>query len=82
MEVVDFAGYTEGEKLAIAKQYLVPRQLEENGLAAEQLTLTDDAIREVITSYTREAGVRQLERELGRLARKVTRRIAAGEVDA
>ncbi|HEY5946437.1 MAG TPA: endopeptidase La [Kofleriaceae bacterium] len=81
MEVVDFAGYTEREKLVIAKSYLVPRQLEANGLAVDQLTLTDDAVREVITSYTREAGVRQLERELGRLSRKVTRRIAAREVE-
>jgi ATP-dependent Lon protease len=81
MEVVDFAGYTEREKLAIAIDYLVPRQLEDNGLANDQLTLTDDAVREVISNYTREAGVRQLERELGRLARKVTRRIAAREVE-
>ncbi len=81
MEVVDFAGYTEREKLAIAKQYLVPRQLVDNGLNADQLTLTDDAVREVITAYTREAGVRQLEREIGRLSRKVTRRIAAKEVE-
>jgi ATP-dependent Lon protease len=81
MEVVDFAGYTEAEKLAIAKDYLVPRQRDENGLTAEQLTITDGALAEVITSYTREAGVRQLERELGRLARKVTRRIAAREAE-
>ncbi len=81
MEVVDFAGYTEREKLAIAKSYLVARQLEDNGLTADQLEVTDDALREVISSYTREAGVRQLERELGRLARKVTRRIAAREVE-
>jgi ATP-dependent Lon protease len=81
MEVVDFAGYTEQEKLQIARHYLVRRQLEDNGLTAEQLTLTDDAIREVITGYTREAGVRQLERELGRLARKVTRRIASREIE-
>jgi ATP-dependent Lon protease len=81
MEVVDFAGYTEREKLAIAIDYLVPRQLEDNGVTREQLVLTDDAIREVITGYTREAGVRQLERELGRLARKVARRIAAREVE-
>jgi len=81
MEVVDFAGYTEREKLAIAKDYLVGRQLTDNGLEPAQLTLTDDAVREVITSYTREAGVRQLERELGRLARKVTRRIAAKEIE-
>src|SRR3989441_833615 len=70
MEVVDFAGYTEREKLAIAKDYLVPRQRDENGLTAEQLSVGDDAIAAVITGYTREAGVRQLERELGRLARK------------
>src|SRR6185436_9008559 len=75
MEVVDFAGYAEREKLAIAKDYLLPRQRDENGLTAEQLSVADDALRDVITSYTREAGVRQLERELGRLARKVTRRI-------
>jgi ATP-dependent Lon protease len=81
MEVVEFAGYTEREKLVIAKQYLVKRQLDANGLTPEQLELTDDAIREVISSYTREAGVRQLERELGRAARKVTRRIAAHEVE-
>jgi len=81
MEVVDFAGYTEREKLAIAVDYLLPRQREDNGLTAEQLTVSDDALRDVITGYTREAGVRQLERELGRLARKVTRRIAAREVE-
>jgi ATP-dependent Lon protease len=81
MEVVDFAGYTEREKLQIAKQYLVRRALDDNGLAPEQLTFTDDAVREVITGYTREAGVRQLERELGRAARKVARRIAAKEIE-
>ncbi len=81
MEVVDFHGYTEREKLEIAKHYLVKRALEDNGLTTEQLTLADDAIREVITSYTRESGVRNLERELGRLARKVARKIAAKEVE-
>jgi ATP-dependent Lon protease len=81
MEVVEFSGYTEREKLEIAKHYLVPRQLEDNGLTAEQLTLGDGAIREVITAYTREAGVRQLERELGRLSRKVARKIAAKEIE-
>ncbi|HTR51808.1 MAG TPA: endopeptidase La [Kofleriaceae bacterium] len=81
MEVVEFAGYTEAEKLAIAKQYLVRRQLEDNSVTAEQIELTDDAVSEVITGYTREAGVRQLERELGRLARKIARRIAAKEVE-
>jgi ATP-dependent Lon protease len=81
MEVVDFAGYTEREKLEIAKHYLVTRQLADNGLTAAQATLTDDALREVISGYTREAGVRQLERELGRLFRKVARKIAAKDIE-
>jgi ATP-dependent Lon protease len=81
MEVVDFAGYTEREKLAIARDYLVKRALTDNGLVEDQLELTDAAVRDVITSYTREAGVRQLERELGRLARKVARRVAAKEIE-
>jgi ATP-dependent Lon protease len=81
MEVVEFTGYTEREKLMIARNYLIPRQLEENGLTVEQITIPDDAVSEVITGYTREAGVRQLERELGKLARKVARRIAAKEVE-
>jgi ATP-dependent Lon protease len=81
MEVVDFSGYTEKEKLEIAKSYIVKRQLEANGLTGDQLVLTDDAIREVITSFTREAGVRNLERELGRLARKITRKIAGKEIE-
>jgi ATP-dependent Lon protease len=81
MEVVDFAGYTEEEKLQIAKRYLLRRQLEENSLEPRQLDIDEGALREIITSYTREAGVRQLERELGRLARKVARRIAAHEVE-
>jgi ATP-dependent Lon protease len=80
METVNFAGYTEEEKLQIAKSYLMPRQLEENGLEKAQLTIDDSAILEVVASYTRESGVRQLERELGKLARKVARRVAAGEV--
>jgi len=78
MEVVEFSGYTEAEKREIARRYLVPRQLEENGLRTADLDLSDAAIAEVISGYTREAGVRQLERELGKLARKVARRIAAG----
>ena len=81
METVEFSGYTEREKLVIARNFLVPRQLEENGLAVEQIEMTDGAVQEVITSYTREAGVRQLERELGKLARKVARKIAAHEVE-
>src|SRR4051812_27062159 len=79
LETVNFAGYTEREKLEIAKRYLVPRQLRENGLRADQLVLKDDAVAEIIASYTREAGVRQLEREIGKLGRKVARRIADGE---
>ena len=81
MEVVDFAGYTEREKRQIARQYLIPRQFQENGVSTEQLELTDEALSEVITGYTRESGVRQLEREVGRLARKVARKIAVKEVE-
>src|SRR6059036_623672 len=79
LETVNFAGYTEREKLEIAKRYLVPRQLRENGLRADQLTLSDAALSEIIASYTREAGVRQLEREIGKLGRKIARKIADGE---
>jgi ATP-dependent Lon protease len=81
METVEFSGYTEREKLVIARNFLIPRQLEENGLTTDQIELTDSALQEVISSYTREAGVRQLERELGKLSRKVARRIAAKEVE-
>src|SRR2546425_402507 len=81
MEVVNFAGYTEREKLEIAKRYLVPRQLRENGLTVDQLVLTEAALSDIIASYTREAGVRQLEREIGKLGRRVARKIATGEVD-
>ena len=81
LETVNFAGYTEREKLEIAKRYLVPRQLRENGLRADQLTLTDAALSEIIASYTREAGVRQLEREIGKLGRKMARKIADGETE-
>lgn len=82
MEVVEFAGYTEAEKLDIARRYLVPRQLTENGLTVDQLDLDDDALRQVISGYTREAGLRQLERSIGKLARKVARKIAAGDTTA
>jgi ATP-dependent Lon protease len=81
MEVVEFSGYTEREKQQIARQYLIPRQFEENGVAPAQLEITDEALSEVIAGYTRESGVRQLEREIGRLARKVARKIAAKEVE-
>ena len=79
MEVVDFAGYTEREKQEIAKKYLIPRQLEENGLADKKLSFDDDAIASLVSKYTRESGVRQLEREIGKVARKVARRIATKE---
>jgi ATP-dependent Lon protease len=81
METVEFSGYTEQEKLQIAKQYLLPRQKEESGLRDTQLVLEDEAVERVISEYTREAGVRQLERELGKVARKAARRIAVKDVD-
>jgi len=80
MEVVEFAGYTENEKLEIAKRYLVPRQVKQTGLTDEQITFEDSSIQEVVSRYTRESGVRQLEREIGRLARKVARKIANDEI--
>ena len=79
METVEFRGYTEKEKLEIARRYLLPRQMRESGLREEELTVGDDAILSVIQNYTHEAGVRQLERELGKLGRKVARKIAAAE---
>ncbi|MGQ0814058.1 MAG: endopeptidase La [Gemmatimonadota bacterium] len=81
MEFVDFSGYTEQEKLEIAKRYLLPRQREESGLRENQLDVADAAVEQVISQYTHEAGVRQLERELGKLARKAARRIAAAEAE-
>jgi ATP-dependent Lon protease len=78
MEVVDFAGYTEREKLEIAKRYIVPRQLDESGLGDRGVTFTDEALQAVISRYTRESGVRQLERQVGAVARKVARRVASG----
>ncbi|HJR36389.1 MAG TPA: endopeptidase La, partial [Gemmatimonadales bacterium] len=76
MEVVEFSGYVDEEKLEIARRYLIPRQLEENGLSGRKVTLADDALLEIINGYTRESGVRQLEREIGKVARKLARRIA------
>src|ERR1700742_109468 len=78
MEIIELAGYTEEEKLEIAKRYLVPRQIERNGLKKSWLTITDRALRVVISDYTREAGVRNLEREIGTLCRKVARQVAEG----
>ena len=79
MEIVDCAGYTEKEKAEIAKKYLIPRQLEESGLSGKGISFTDEAVMSVVTNYTRESGVRQLERQLGAVARKVARKIAMGE---
>ncbi|HSH74123.1 MAG TPA: endopeptidase La, partial [Longimicrobiales bacterium] len=81
MERVDFAGYTEAEKLEIAKRYLLPRQRRENGLTEEELRMTDDAVLAIVQNYTREAGVRQLEREVGKFARKVARKIASDKLE-
>ena len=80
MEKVDFSGYTEAEKLEIARRYLLPRQLKENGLRDGEMLLGDAAILALIQEYTREAGVRQIERQLAKLARKVARKVAANEV--
>jgi ATP-dependent Lon protease len=79
MEVIRLPGYTPEEKEVIAKRFLVPRQVEESGLSREHVSLSRAALREVITCYTQEAGVRGLEREIGRVMRKVARRVAAGE---
>ena len=79
MEVVDFAGYTEREKQEIAKKYLIPRQLEDAGLADKNVAFSDEAVASLVTRYTRESGVRQLDRQIGAVARKVARKIAAGE---
>jgi ATP-dependent Lon protease len=76
MEVIELAGYTEEEKLEIAKRYLVPRQIERNGLTESKVELDDGALRLIIRSYTREAGVRNLEREIGAICRKVARAFA------
>jgi ATP-dependent Lon protease len=79
MEVLDLPGYTTEEKLAIAKQYLVPKQFEANGLKEENLKITDDAINALISDYTREAGLRNLEREIGTVCRKIAKEVASGK---
>src|SRR2546423_2279206 len=81
MEIIYLAGYSDHEKLHIARQYLVPRQTRENGLQEGQLEITDGALNHMAARYTREAGVRQLERTVGRVARKAALRIARGEAD-
>jgi ATP-dependent Lon protease len=81
MEIIALSGYTEGEKIAIAKGYLIPRQIRENGLRLEEISFTDEALQAIVRLYTREAGVRNLERNIGSVCRKVGTRIAekAGE---
>jgi ATP-dependent Lon protease len=81
MEIIQLAGYSDREKLNIAKQYLIARQIKENGLTPEQLEVTDDAVNLLTARYTREAGVRQLERTIGNLARKVALKVAQGDTD-
>src|SRR5262245_3814478 len=81
MEVVEFAGYTEREKAEIAKKYLIPRQIEESGLKSKHVVFTDEAVMGVVSNYTRESGVRQLERQVGAVARKVARKLASGASD-
>src|SRR5213595_787756 len=82
MEVIRFDGYTVDEKTAIARGYLWPRQVERNGLREDEVSISDDTIQLVVSEYTREAGVRQLERELGTVLRKTATRVAAGQVEA
>ncbi len=76
MEIISLAGYTEEEKVHIARQYLIPRQLDEHGLATDQVVIEDAAVRRIIAQYTREAGVRNLERQVGAVARKIAARVA------
>jgi ATP-dependent Lon protease len=81
MEVISLAGYTEEEKLQIARRYLVPRQIERNGLKRSQIAFSDAGLKAIIAEYTREAGVRSLEREIGAVARKVARQVAEGGLE-
>ena len=82
MEVIRLDGYTEDEKIAIARHHLLTRQLDRTGLRSDEVDVTDGALRTIVADYTREAGVRNLERELGRLLRKVATKLAAGELTA
>lgn len=79
MEIIELAGYVDEEKLKIARQYLIPRQIKENGIREEHFKITDEAILALVNQYTREAGLRNLEREIANLCRKIARRIAEGE---
>lgn len=81
MEIIFLSGYTESEKVAIAKGYLIPRQLIENGLRPDEVVFTDEGLLKIIRAYTREAGVRNLEREIGSVCRKIVTKIAEGQID-
>ncbi|HTZ95664.1 MAG TPA: endopeptidase La [Terriglobales bacterium] len=81
MEIIELQGYTEEEKIRIAFQYLIPRQIEENGITAEQIEFPEESISNIVTHYTREAGVRNLERNIGTICRKQARRIAEGKTE-
>ena len=81
MEIIELQGYTEEEKVHIAFQYLIPRQIEENGITTDQIEFPEEAVRYVIRHYTREAGVRSLERQIGTICRKQARRLAEGKTD-
>ena len=82
MEIIQLAGYSEEEKLHIARRYLIPRQIDEHGLAGENVTMDDDAVRHIVSDYTREAGVRSLERQIGAVARKIAARAAGATAPA
>mgnify|MGYP006430519619 FL=1 len=79
MEVIRLAGYTEDEKINIANNYLLPKQIKDNGVKENEMTLSDDIIKEIIRSYTKESGVRNLEREISKVARKVVKKVVSGE---
>ncbi len=81
MEVIQLSGYTNEEKLEIARKYLIPRQREDNGLSLKHLEISDDAVLRIIAEYTKEAGLRNLEREIASICRKVARKVAEGKID-
>jgi ATP-dependent Lon protease len=81
MEIIEIPGYTEKEKLEIAKRYLIPRQIKEHGLKEEDIKITDEAINHIIKAYTREAGIRNLEREISAICRGIAKKVATGEIE-
>ena len=81
MEVIHLSGYTEEEKLHIARRHLIPKQVEENGLMPDQIAFSDQALKAIISGYTREAGLRNLEREIAKVCRKVARGVAEGKTE-